>query len=398
MRTWLQKKNTQKRIYLDYAASTPLDARVHVAMEPYWSEVFGNPGSIHQEGVAARAAVEDARARIAAYVGAVPDEIIFTGGGTESNYMAVRGMVSDEGGEPSMVSSSIEHPSVLESLQNLGAQGCSATFIPVDEAGTLDVSALREALKKPTRLVSVMYVNNEVGTVQPLRDIAKAIRAARKQRGTEAPFLHTDASQAPLYLPIDVRKMGADLMTLDGQKLYGPKGVGMLYRRRGVPLMPVTRGGGQEGGMRPGTENVPLIVGFAKALEIAHNEREREGKRLAALQHYFIEKLTRELPRAVLNGTARNRIPNNINFSLPGIDSEFAVLWLDARGIACGSRSACAAKTHEHSHVIQAMGGSEERSARALRFTMGKDTTRQNIDRVIDVLRSIPRNKHMEGG
>ena len=390
MFTWLKKKQIPRRIYLDNAASTPLDPRVKAAMEPYWSDLYGNPGSIHKEGVVAHRAVEDARERIAACLGALPDEILFTSGGTEANHLAVRGLAQSANAEEVFITSEIEHPSVLENIRALERAGQQTVLLPVDSEGCVDLGSLREALKQKVMLVSVMYVNNEVGTIQPVRDIAKQIRTARKEHQTKTPYFHSDASQAPLYLPTNVQKLGVDLMTLDGQKMYGPKGVGLLYKRRGVPLKAVSFGGEQEFGIRPGTENVPLIVGFAKALEIACEEQEGEQERLTKLQIYFFEKLRRDIPHAIVNGNTEERIPNNINISLPGVDSEFAVLWLDARGIACGSRSACTSKTYENSHVVQAMGGSEGVATSTLRFSMGKGTQKSDLDRTIQILKTVP--------
>lgn len=386
-------KNTHKRrIYLDHAAATPLDPRVKASMEPYWSRVYGNPGSIHREGVAAHRAVEGARARVAACLGALPDEIIFTSGGTEANHLAIHGMMYDAAREVGLVVSAIEHPSILESARALELSGKTVHYLSVDGEGCIEMNELTEVLGTHSRLVSVMYVSNEIGTVQPLKEIAKVIRKVRKHKTIAEPFFHTDASQAPLYLPMDVRKLGVDLMTLDGQKIYGPKGIGILYRRRGVPLASVMYGGEQEFGLRPGTENVPLIIGIAKALELACEEREEKHKRLFKIQTHFLESLKRELPHAVVNGSVTNRVPNNVNISLPGVDSEFAVLWLDAHGIACGSRSACSSKVHDTSYVLQAMGVSQERASSTLRFSFGRGTRARDVDATIHALKSIPQS------
>ncbi len=392
----------QKRIYLDHAATTPVDPRVLRAMLPYFSEDFGNPGSIHKEGVAAKKAVEASRARIAAIMRALPDEIIFTSGGTEANNMAIRGFamnllrVGCAPKERHYITSAIEHPSVLDCFKALEEEGAAVSYAPVTKEGIIDLRAFERLLRPETVLVSIMYANNEIGTVQPVHEISKLLARKRKMHffsildtRYSIPFLHTDASQAPLYLSLDVKKLGVDMLTLDAQKIYGPKGVGLLYARKGTPLEPLFCGGKQERGLRPGTENVPGIIGLAEALVIAAAERARESARLAKLRDYGIAKIIAACPEAALNGSATERIPNSINISFPGKESEWLVLSLDAKGIAVGARSACTSDDAAGSHVITALGKGKEFSTSSIRITLGRWTTRKDIDALADALQKI---------
>lgn len=385
---WFAKKKS--RVYFDHAASTPTDESVVEAMLPYFIEYFGNPGSMHAEGQMAMNTVSDARSRIAGILTAHSDEIVFTSGGTEANNLAIRGTVQACGMKvPHIITTTIEHPSVLEPVRALEREGAQATYLSVDRVGRVKPKDLRDALREHTALVSIMYVNNEVGSIQPINELVKVVRRHRKETGGVWPYVHVDASQAPLFLGLSMEKLGIDLMTLDAQKVYGPKGVGLLYKRRAVTIQPTVFGGNQENGLRPGTENVPLIVGFAKALELAEDRRLRDNAELTALRDYFITLIKRALPKVVVNGGMEHRVPNNVNISIPGHESAFMVVWLDAHGIACGSRSACSSEEDEPSHVIRAMGGSSEEAQSSLRLTLGRGTTRKDIDRTVHELESM---------
>lgn len=383
------------RIYFDYAAATPLDPRVYAAMQPYWSERFGNPGSLHQEGKEAKRAIEDARETCARAIGAHDDEIIFTASGTEANNLALIGLVrallktGRRIEDMHFITSVIEHSSVLEVFDELQKEGASLTVVPVDERGLVAPDILARAIRKETVLVSIMLVNNEIGSVMPVRDITKAIRAARNMYEHAFPYIHSDACQAFPIMPVRADALGADLISADAQKMYGPKGAGFLYVRRGTPLSPLIIGGAHERGLRGGTPAVPLIAGLAKALSLLEAEREETIVRLKALQSYFFARLDAEVPEAVVNGLYEGRACNNINISLPGRDNAFLVLQLDARGIAASSRSACFSGNNGSSRVVAALGLGSERAQSAVRFTLGTHTTREDIDRAIVALKEI---------
>lgn len=373
-----------KRIYLDTASTTPLDPRVKRAMGPFWSGTFGNPSSIHQEGQKARRALEDARRQIASRIGALPDEIIFTAGATEANNLALTA-VGDDG----LVISAIEHPSIINPARALEESGQSVKIISVLEDGFVDLDKARQLISPDTKLVSVIWASNEIGTIQPIKEIVKIARRLRTENGTDFPLVHTDASQVARFLPIDVRKLGVDLLTLGGGKIYGPKGVGILYKRRGVSIRPLVLGGGQEAGSRSGTENIPAIVGLAKALEIADSLRDEESARLTKIRDYFWQELKKNFPTVVLNGSLENRLPNNLNVSFPGLDGEQLVIELDARGVACSTGSACSMKETDQSYVIMALTGDIDRAQGAVRFSLGRETVMSDIDQVVGSLKKI---------
>lgn len=375
---WKGKK--RKRIYMDYAASTPVDAQVLKAMMPYFSEDFGNANSIHQEGIKAKQALVTSHKSVADILNARSEEIIFTSGGTESNSLAIVGVINafEEGGIDikglHTITSTIEHPSVLEVFKTLERRGLDVTYVRVDESGVVNLKDVRDAIKENTVLVSIIYVNNEIGTIQSINEIAKVIKHKRKEYNSEI-YFHTDASQAPLYLSLNTLKLGVDMMTLGGQKMYGPKGVGCLYKKKDIKLT------------RAGTENIPLIVGFSKALELANKNRKKESERLIQLRNYFIDELNNKIPQAKLNGSRELRLSNNVNIYIPNIEGEFLVLVLDNKGIACATRSACKTSDEdEGSYVIQALGYSKEHSKNSLRFSLGKDTTKRDIDYVVKML------------
>lgn len=386
----------KKRIFLDHATSTPVRKEVLKAMEPFWSQEYGNPGTIHSFGMAAKKALDESRKTIAKILKSHSDEVIFTASGTESNSLAILGFMDrleEEGVDLNkihIITTVMEHPSILNVFQKYEEKGVFVSYITIDENGIIDLKEFRKALQPNTVLVSIMYVNNEIGTVQPITKISKIIRDHRRDKSEfkdrDYPVFHTDASQAPLYLPLDIHSLGVDMLTIDGQKIYGPKGVGVLFKKRNIELNPIMLGGSQENGLRAGTENIPLIVGLAKALELADNDRGVESTRLRKLQDRFIDKVKEEIPGVVLNGGREDRLPNNVNISFPNIDTEFTIVKLDKYGIACSSKSACMGRIKQASYVVEALGNCMGNS---LRFTMGRNTTKKDIDYVVRVLKKI---------
>lgn len=376
----------RRRVYLDYAAATPVHPDVFRAMRPYFSTHFANPGAIHREGLDAAHALTHARTRIARTLRVRADEIIFTSGGTEANNLALVGSVAaaHAAGTPyeeiEIISTEIEHPSVLEVLASLRARGVVVHLIPVDADGRMVHSELKRVISPRTHLVSVAYVNSEIGVIEDIKRISRLARSCR-QDSSGPPYVHVDASQAPLWLPCAPDALGADFMTFDAGKCYGPKGVGVLVRRRHTPLVPQLLGGGQEQELRPGTENVPLIVGCAEALCRAQDGHAARARTVSALRDLLIALLKRDVPGVVVNGSETHRVANNVNVSVPGIDGEFAVIVLDAHGIAASTRSACSGGTGSGSHVVRAISGDDARAASTLRFTLGEETTRADIRR-----------------
>lgn len=385
-------------IYLDYAATTPVAPEILKAMEPYFGEKYGNAGSLHFLGQEAIAAVDKSRAMIGRAIDAEFDEVIFTGSATEANNFVLRGVIKALGAKPiepkslkpKILVSSIEHESVLETARDLGKEGIEAVYLPVDKRGVVDLDKLQESLDERTALVSVMYANNEIGTIQPIAEISRII----KDFNHEIVF-HTDAVQAFQYLECSVNNLGVDLMTFSAHKIYGPKGIGALYIRNGVKgrISPVTTGGGQEFGFRSGTENTASIVGFAEAAELVTHSRESESKRVGELRDYFWSKLNGINPKIELNGCQSDvkcqMLPNILNIHFPGHSSENILIKLDASGIAVSSGSACSARSVKPSHVLRALGFSPERVRSGVRFSLGRPTTRDEIDQVLEVLAAL---------
>ncbi len=385
--------------YLDNAAATSLDKRVLKAMMPYFSDIPANPSSLHAPGQAANEALKQVRKSIAEKINGHEDEIIFCSGGTESDNLAVLGTISagakfiktnhGAGAVPHVITTAIEHHAVLEPLLHLQKTGViELSLINPDKDGLVAADDVISAVKKTTVLISVMYANNEIGTLQPIADIGKDILKYRKQNNSVYPYFHSDACQAAGYLDLNVEKLHVDLLTLNGGKIYGPKGTGLLFVRRGTKIGAQILGGGQEKGLRSGTENVPGIVGLAKALEIAQQERIKESARLTVLRDRLIKGLLK-IPKSRLNGHPIMRLPNNINISFMDIEGEAAMLYLDAKGIACSTGSACASTSLDPSHVILALGMSYEAAHGSLRFSLGRQTTREQVDRVIKYLPGI---------
>lgn len=384
-----------KRIYLDTAAATPIDPRVAKAMRPYLAADFGNPSSLHTEGVAAKKAVDAAREKIAAVLDAHADEIIFTSGGTESDNLAILGvahglLAAKKIARPGhIITSQIEHRAVLEPCARLEKEGWRVTYLPVGGDGLVDLAALKEALRPDTALVSIMYANNEVGTIEPLREIGKILRHYRKERGEDRlPYFHTDACQTPRFLPLSVEKLGVDLLTLNGSKIYGPKGIGCLFARRNTFIGSENLGGGQERGRRSGTENVAGIAGLAEALVIASVAQTAETKRLLPVRDHLIAQL-REIPGALINGSLTERLPNNVSATYPGLLGEFLVLALDAKGIAVSTGSACSAHHQDDSHVIMALGNDRSYADRTVRFTLDRGTTEADVNYTVKAIKEV---------
>jgi cysteine desulfurase len=382
-----------RRIYLDHASTTYTDPKVCGSMEPYWSKSFGNPSSIHKEGREAKKAINRARDRIAAILNVQPRELVFTGSGTESDNLAILGAAranKDKGKH--IVTTQIEHHAVLRAAERLKKEGFEVSYVGVDREGIINLEELKDALRKDTVLVSVMYANNEIGTIQPLVKIAKIIRNFKKTLSRameEHPFFHTDAAQAAGYLDLNAAKLGVDLLSINGSKIYGPKGTGVLFVKRGLRIEPLFYGGSQERGLRSGTENVAGIVGLAEALALAQKSRVKEAKRLTELRDYLIDQILKKIPKAVLNGSRENRLPNNVNISFYGVEGESLVLYLDAKGVAASTGSACTSKKLEASHVIRALGRSYKYAHGSLRLSLGKTTTREDLDYVLEILPSI---------
>lgn len=384
--------NSITPIYLDHAAATPLDPEVLEAMLPYLQTEFANPSSLYGAARVTRKAVEDARAAIANVLGAKPTEIVFTSGGTEGNNLAIQGVLGAHPGA-AWVTTAIEHDAVLAMAEPLEAASHPATVVPVKPDGLVRVPDIEAALNDQTVLVSVMLANNEIGTIQPLADIAKlvaGVRADRARRGITLPlYLHTDAVQAANYLDLHIDRLGADLLTLNGSKIYGPKGTGALYVRHGVKLEPLLYGGGQERGRRSGTENVAGIVGLAKAFELAASRRGEESRRLQALRDQLMQGLLEALPDAIINGDPRRRLPNNLNLTLPGAEGEALVLYLDNAGIQASTGSACSTGNLDPSHVLLALGRTTAEANSSLRLTLGRSTTSWHIATVVAAIPPI---------
>ncbi|MBI4546317.1 MAG: cysteine desulfurase [Gemmatimonadetes bacterium] len=371
-------------IYLDHAATTPLRPEASEAMAPYAAERFGNPSSIHRWGREARAALEEARERLAGLLGAKRQEIIFTSGGTESDNLALLGASRAAGraGRPgTVVCSAIEHKAVLGAAQAAAREGTLHLLLAVDETGRLELGALDEALAARPAVLSVMWVNNEVGTIQPVQEVAERCRAA-------GVLFHTDAVQAAGRLRLRMDETRCDLLSLSAHKLGGPKGIGLLYIREGVELLPLAYGGGQERELRPGTQNVAAAVGFAAASAAAEQEREREAARLGELRDRLEAGLARRIPDLVVNGAGALRAPHILNVSIPGADQEALLVGLDLEGLAVSSGSACLSGTVKPSHVLLAMGRGAENEA-SIRVSLGRTTTAAAIGRVLEVIPAV---------
>lgn len=387
-----------KQIYLDHSATTPIDEKVFKTMKPYFSEEFGNATSIHSAGQKAMLAVKRARENVALFLNCDPKEIIFTSGATESNNIAILGLMKalrvKKMGKLHIITSTIEHPAVLECFQSLEKEGdVEISYLSVDKNGLVGLGELQELIQENTVFISVMYVNNETGAVLPIADISeviKKIKAKRNKENSKYPlYFQTDAVQAANFFSCDVKELGVDLLSLSGHKVYGPKGVGILFVRKGVELSPIQFGGHQENGLRSGTLNVPGIVGIGEALLLAERNRKQESKNVFELRSLLINELKKKIQDVVLNGDLMYLSPSHASLTFLGVEGEAVLLDLDFEGIAVSTGSACASGSLKPSHVLLAMGISKEDAHGAIRFTLGKGNTKEDIEKVIEVLPSI---------
>lgn len=378
-------------IYLDHAAATPIDDDVHKAVTLYSKELFYNPSATYLEAKRSKVALGEARGSIAQWLGAKPNEIVFTAGGSEANNLAIQGVLR-RFPNCSVAISGIEHASVTDTAKQFN---CSVAL--TTGQGRVDLGDLWRQIKDDTVLVSVMYANNEVGTVQPLRQISQIVaevRRDRQKKGNQTPiYFHTDACQAANYLDLHVNKLGVDLMTLNGSKIYGPRRSGALYISSRVEISPLVYGGGQERGLRSGTEDVASSFGLALALDIAQGARREETKRLGDLRSQLMRRLQQEIDGLEINGDTSRRLPNNVHFMIPGTDNERLLIELEQFGILAAAGSACSASNEEPSHVLSAMGLSEEAARSSVRITMGRSTAQGDIDQLVDTLKNILKNK-----
>ncbi|HEC82831.1 MAG TPA: cysteine desulfurase NifS [Thermoplasmatales archaeon] len=368
------------RIYFDHSATTPVDEKVVEAMLEYFSEKFGNASSLHSFGREAKSALEESREKVAKIINADASEIIFTGSGTESDNMAIKGIAFKKG-KGHIITSRIEHPAVLEACRYLEKKGFDITYLPVDKYGVVDVEKVENEIRDDTILISIMHANNEIGTIEPIEEIGKI---ARKNNI----IFHTDAVQSIGKIDVDVKKMNIDMLSISSHKIYGPKGVGALYIRRGIKIEAILHGGGHEHGLRSSTENIAGIVGFAKACEIAEKRMKNDGARLKKMRDRIIKK-TLEIEESHLTGHPEKRLPNNASFYFKGIEGESMVLMLDAKGIAVSTGSACSSKKLQPSHVLLATGIRPEDTHGSLRVTLGRSNTEEEVDYFLEVLPEV---------
>lgn len=380
----MSNKAPVRRIYMDHTAGKPVDSRVIEAMLPFMTSSYGNPSAIHSFSQEARKAIEEAREKIAKLINAENKEtIIFTSGATESNNLAIKGVAyrnKDNGTH--LITSSIEHMSVLNPCKFLTTRGFKTTFLPVDQYGFVNLKTLEEELSKETTLVSIVYANGEIGSIEPIKEISKIVH-------TKNAYLHVDAAATNGQIPIDVQNDEIDLLTISSNDMYGPKGTGALYIRRGTKIEPLIHGGGQERGIRSGTENTPSIVGFGKAVEIAQQEMTTEGKRETKLRDKLMKGLLEHIPYSFMNGHPSKRLPDNAAVRFSFIEGESILLSLDMMGVAASSGSACTAKTLEPSHVLLAIGLKHEEAHGSVLFTLGRQNTEEEVDYVIRIMPDI---------
>jgi cysteine desulfurase len=387
-----EKKN--KRIFLDYASATPILPEVRQAVAKYFLADFYNPSAIYEEGVKVRKEVEECRAQVAKLLGASAKEIIFTSGGTESDNLAILGAFEafrqaqgkrPESSKPHIIISAIEHPAVMRAAEEVVRRGGEMSIAEVDEEGVVSFEHLKNLLKKNTFLVSIGLANSEIGTIQPLAKIGRLIKEERKSRESNYPLFHTDASAGASFINVNIETLQCDLMTLDGAKIYGPKGIGALALRRGVSIHPIIFGGGQERGRRAGTENPGLIAGFARALEIAARDREKEGERLESMRQEFINIVVKNLPQAIVNGSGESHLPNIVSVSIPGVLAEFLLLKLDKEGVLVSAGTACSLDEKESgSPVIRALGKNDLAES-TLRLSFGRFTTEKEMKKAAEI-------------
>ena len=382
-----------KKVYLDYAATTPVDKKVLDEMMPYFSEKFGNPSSVHSFGGEALEAVDKARQQVADFLNCDSSEVFFTSGATESNNWTVNGIVNKAKSqkpkaESHIITSSFEHHCVLNSFKAAEKNGVEANYLKVNKDGFVNVEDIEKAIRKNTILISIMYANNEIGTIEPIAKIGKLLKEInleREKSNFPRVYFHTDAVQAANYLDCDVEKLGVDLLSLSAHKIYGPKGVGALYIKKGTKIKSIQQGGGQENNFRSGTHNVPGIVGLGKAISLIPENRKRTEE-IKKLRDYLIDEILKNIPNSSLNGSKEFRLPHNANVSFGGIEGESLLMLLDQEGIAVSTGSACSSASLKLSHVLDAIGISPELSHSSIRFTLGKETTKEEINYVLKVL------------
>lgn len=382
------------KIYLDYAATTPVAKEILQTMRPYFCQKFGNPASLHSFGQEAIKAVDQAREKISKFLNCRVQEVIFTSGATESNNFAIKGALAATSiKKPHIITTKIEHHSILESLESLEKKKYDVTYLPVNKEGVLNKKSVQSAIKENTVLISIMYANNEIGTIQPISEVGELIKKEnekRQRQNKERIIFHTDAVQAIDYLNCDIRKLGVDLLSFSGHKIYGPKGIGVLYIKQGTKIKKIQHGGAHEYYMRAGTSNVPGIVGLGKAIELIQKpSHKKEIITIKKLRDKLIEGITKIIPGTRLNGSRDLRLPNNVNLSFTKIEGESILLHLDFEGIAVSTGSACASGSLEPSHVLLALGLSHEQAHGSIRFTLGRYTTENEINYVLKVLPRI---------
>jgi len=388
----MPKIKNKKEVYLDHAATTYMKKEVLKEMNPFFIEKYGNPSALYNKGRIANGTLNDSRKSIAQLIKALPENILFTGGGTESDNLAIYGIAkAHKNRGDHIISIGIEHHAVLYPLQDLEKQGFKVTYIPVDKQGFVNPKEIFKAITKKTILITIMYANNEIGTIEPIAEIGKQILKYRKENNSVYPYFHTDACQASGYLDLNVEKLHVDLLTINGSKMYGPKGVGMLYVRRGVKIDPLIRGGAQEKKLRAGTENVAGIVGLTKAFELAQKNKNKETKRVSQLRNYLYKQLNKKIPDIILNGPELNekRLPNNLNVTFLNIEGEALLLYLDEYGIMCSTGSACTSDSLEPSHVLTTLGLPYEYAHGSLRFSFGACNSKKDVDYVMKYLPTV---------
>lgn len=385
-----------KRVYLDYASTTPVDKTVLKKMSRFFNADFYNAQGLYKSAIEVKNFLDQAREDVARVCGVKNNEVIFTGSGTESNNLALIGVIKafqkiHPNLKPKIITTEIEHTSIIEPLKYLSTGGVEIVYLKTLPNGQIDIEEFKKVLDESVVLISVMLANNEIGTLLPVRKISAEIKKFKNKIDRahfDFPYLHSDASQTPCFLDINVNTVGIDLMTLDGSKIYGPKGAGVLIRKSYVPIENILFGGNQEFGLRPGTENVALIVGFAEALKLANKNHERDSEKLIQLRDYFIDQVLKKFPQAKLNGDRENRLPNNVNFCVIGLHAEFAVIKLSELGVACSSVTACKNISDEtRSYVVDALG--ENCGSSSLRFTLGRFTTKGDIDFTLKALEKV---------
>jgi cysteine desulfurase len=382
------------RVYLDYAATSPIRPEVVKAMAPYLKAEFGNPSSIHSFGQSAKEAVDKARKTIADFLNAKEIEIIFTGSGSEADNLAIRGLVKSISNKIHIITSTFEHHAVLKTCEELEKNDwAEVTYIKPDKNGLIEVEKIKKAIRKNTVLISIMYVNNEVGSIQPIREIGKMIEKENENRSKVSSltkiYFHTDAVQATQYLPMDVDYLHVDMLTIAGHKIGAPKGIGALYVRKNTPIRPIITGGGQEFNLRAGTENVPYIVGLAKAIEMVVKEKNKREK-IGSLRKYFIDQMSKDIPDCFINGFLK-QAPHIINVYFKDIEGESIILSLDLEGVACSTGSACTSQSLEPSHVIMSIFNDHFRAAGSVRFSIAKETTKKEIDFAVKKISKVIR-------